>query len=130
MNAVFALAQSRLPVAIETKLAAFPTAIIDSHGKDLTISTDPSRTGTPAPTNTPPSGPRASSSQASAPLPVKPKPKEARLNSTTVVVEADFRASADDLFGLLTNEKRIPAWTRAPAQVYIYLFPMCQLNLF
>lgn len=26
-------------------------------------------------------------------------------------------AAADDLFGLLTDEKRIPMWTRAPAQV-------------
>ena len=127
MNAIFSLAKSRLPVAIETKLATFPTAIVDSHGKDLTVSADPSRTGTPAPTNTPPSGPGASSSRASAPVPVKPKPKpKARLNSTTVVVEADFHASADDLFGLLTNEKRIPTWTRAPAQVCIYIFPHVQ----
>jgi activator of HSP90 ATPase len=116
VNAVFALAQSRLPVAIETKLSTFPSAIIDSHGKDLTISGDPSRTGTPAPNNTPPSGPGASTSHTSAPM--KPKPKAAKVNSATVVVEADFHASADDLFGLLTNEKRIPIWTRAPAQVY------------
>lgn len=26
-------------------------------------------------------------------------------------------ASAEDLFGLMTDEKRIPSWTRAPAQV-------------
>jgi activator of HSP90 ATPase len=125
VNAVFALAQTRLPVAIETKFATFPIAIIDSHGKDLTISSDPSRTGTPAPTNTPPSGLGASSSHVSAPVPVKPKPKAAKVNSATVVVEAEFRASADDLFGLLTDEKRIPAWTRAPAQVYtlIVSFP-------
>jgi len=115
VNAVFALAQSRLPVAIETKLATFPSAIIDIHGKDLTISGDPSRTGTPIPTNMPPSGLGASTSQLLAP-PVKPKPKAAKLNATTVVVEADFQASADDLFRLLTDEKRIPAWTRAPAQ--------------
>ena len=114
MNAVFALAQSRLPVAIETKFATFPSAIIDTHGKDLT-SGDPSRTGTPAPTDTPPSGLGAGSSQLSAP--VKPKAKPAKVKSTTVVVEADFHASADDLFGLLTDEKRIPAWTRASAQV-------------
>lgn len=115
MDSVFALAQSRLPVAIETKFATFPSAIIDTHGKDLTISGNPSRTGTPLPTDTPPSGFPAVSSQPSAPA--KSKAKTAKVNATTVVVEADFQASAADLFELLTDEKRIPAWTRAPAQV-------------
>lgn len=32
-------------------------------------------------------------------------------------VNATFQAAADDLFDLLTNEKKIPMWTRAPAQV-------------
>ena len=44
--------------------------------------------------------------------------KEAKaVNATTVSVEAAFMASADDLFSILTDEKRIPAWTRAPAKV-------------
>ena len=123
MDSIFVLAQSRLPVAIETKLATFPSAIIDAHGKDLTISGDPSRTGTPAPVNTSSSGPGVSNtSHVSAPTPSKPKPKAQKVNSTTVLVEAEFHASADDLFGLLTDEKRIPAWTRAPAQVYLHIF--------
>jgi activator of HSP90 ATPase len=118
VNGVFALAKSRLPVAIETKFATFPSAIIDTHAKDLTVSGDPSRTGTPVPANTPTTGVGASTSQPAAPAPVKPKVKASKVNSTKVVVEAEFHASAHDLFGLLTDEKRIPAWTRAPAQVY------------
>jgi len=118
VNAIFALARNKLPTALETKLSTFPSAIIDTHGKDLTVSADPSRTGTPVPSVN--AGPAvASSSTAPAPAaaaaPAKPKEK-AKVNSATVVVEADFRVSAEDLFGLLTDEKRIPAWTRAPAQ--------------
>ncbi|KAF9532883.1 activator of Hsp90 ATPase [Crepidotus variabilis] len=119
VNAIYAFAKSRLPTAIETKLATLPGAIIDSHGRDLTVSADPSRTGTPVPTTAPPTASASSTvtaTQAGASAPVKPKGSAAKVNSTTVVVEAEFRASADDLFSLLTDEKRIPAWTRAPAQ--------------
>ena len=31
------------------------------------------------------------------------------------MVEANFQASADDLYSLLTDEKKIPAWTRNAA---------------
>jgi len=122
VSAIFDLAKSRLPVAIETKLATFPSAIFDTHGKDLTISADASRTGTPAPASTPPSGTGSSlNAQPVASAPPKPKSRPVKVNSTTVVVEADFHASAEDLFSLLTDEKRIPAWTRAPAQVWSHL---------
>ncbi|KDR73679.1 hypothetical protein GALMADRAFT_251459 [Galerina marginata CBS 339.88] len=114
VDAIFTLARARLSVALEAKLATFPTAIIETHGKDLTISADPSRTSTPAPTNAVPAAAPAASS--SAPAPVKPKAPKGKVNSATVVVEAEFRASGEDLFNLLTDEKRIPAWTRAPAQ--------------
>jgi len=36
---------------------------------------------------------------------------------SVVEVEATFHASADDLFSLLTDEKRIPTWSRAQAKV-------------
>ncbi|KAG6806497.1 hypothetical protein H0H93_002869, partial [Arthromyces matolae] len=73
----------------------------------------PSRVGTPAPgTSTVPT-PTTSSS----PAPAQPKKVEPKKITTKVVTaEANFQASADDLFALLTDEKRIPAWTRAPAQ--------------
>ncbi|PPQ72111.1 hypothetical protein CVT24_002422 [Panaeolus cyanescens] len=115
VNAVFELARKRLPAAIETKLATFPSAIIDAHGKDLTVSGDPSRAGTPAPAGSASSssGPKTTGTPtAKTTKPAAPK----GLNVTTVTVEADFQASADDLYSLLTDEKRIPAWTRAPAK--------------
>ncbi|KAG6843847.1 hypothetical protein H0H93_016901, partial [Arthromyces matolae] len=49
VDKLFSLAKSRLPAALEAKFAAFPVAIIDIHGKDLTVSGQPSRVGTPAP---------------------------------------------------------------------------------
>ncbi|KAF8969605.1 activator of Hsp90 ATPase [Flammula alnicola] len=98
VNALFALARTRLSTALEAKLATFPSAIIDTHGKDLTVSADPSRSAAPSNANvTPTPAPVASSSSSSA-VPSKPKAPEAKkVNVTTVV-------------------KRIPAWTRAPAQ--------------
>lgn len=125
------MARARIPKALEEKLATFPSAIIDTHGKDLTVSADPSRSGTPAPAATPavPSAQPisvASSSSSTA----KPKVQEkAKVNVTSVVVEADFRASADDIFSLLTDEKRIPAWTRASAKVScVYSMSKASLN--
>ncbi|OBZ69321.1 hypothetical protein A0H81_10948 [Grifola frondosa] len=115
VDAVFALAKARLPAALEEKFAAFPAAIVDTHGRDLTVSAEVSRTGTPAP----PSGSGASTPALAKPAATTKKAEERKaekVNTTTVTVEANFMAAADDLFGLLTEEKRIPAWTRAPAK--------------
>lgn len=35
----------------------------------------------------------------------------------TVEVEAELQASADDVWGLLTEEGKIPMWSRSAAQV-------------
>ncbi|OSX65629.1 hypothetical protein POSPLADRAFT_1167915 [Postia placenta MAD-698-R-SB12] len=111
VDTLFALAKARLPTALETKFAEFPAAIVETHGKDLTVSADPSRQGSPAPAAASNSG----APKASAPKPAPKKPAAA-VNTATVTVDATFMAAADDLFDLLTNEQRIPAWTRAPAK--------------
>ncbi|KAH9484431.1 hypothetical protein JR316_0003913 [Psilocybe cubensis] len=117
VDSVFTLARTRLPAALEAKFATFPAAIVDTHGKDLTVSADPSRSGTPVSANVNATKPTPVASSSSTPAPAAPKAQEkAKVNSTSIVVEADFRASSDDLFGLLTDEKRIPMWTRAAAQ--------------
>ena len=113
VDAVLKLARSRLPAVLEAKFTQFAAAIIDVHGKDLTVSTEPSRSGTPANAPTPPVPATASVPPARA----APAVKSESLNTTRVSVNATFMAAADDLFDLLTNEKRIPMWTRAPAQV-------------
>ncbi|KAF8582290.1 hypothetical protein K439DRAFT_1635406 [Ramaria rubella] len=115
VDALYKLAKTRLPAALETKLAEFPSALIETHGKDLTVSGEPSRSTTPQVAS--PAGTASATSPADANAPKeKVTPKAKAINTETVVVEASFQASADDLFGILTDEKRIPHWSRAPAQ--------------
>ncbi|KAF7315151.1 Activator of Hsp90 ATPase [Mycena indigotica] len=114
VDALYKLAKARLPSALETKFAEFAVAIVETHSKDVTVSADPSRSATPAIT------PTASSSETpagavSTPQP-KPEKKKSNVNTTKITVEGSFMAAAADLFSLLTDEKRIPTWTRAPAK--------------
>lgn len=113
MNKVYQIAKSKLRTAIETKLAEFPTALIETHGKDLTVSGEPSPAGTPKPSNGATS-PAAIATTSAAP--VKPAAKPKAVNTETVVVTSNFQASADDLYGILTDERRIPMWSKAQAQ--------------
>lgn len=117
-EALVAMAKTRTPAILEEIFSRFPAAMIETHGKDLTVSADPSRAGTPAPAAPSASSTTASSSAAAAtPKPaVKKEAKKVSVNSATVTVEASFMAAADDLFSMLTDEKRIPSWTRAPAK--------------
>jgi activator of HSP90 ATPase len=111
--ALFALAKDRLPTALEAKFAAFPVDLMDTHGKDMIVgSNEPSRTSSPAPP--PASAPASGGTPGLAKKATAPKKK---INTSMVEVEATFQASADDLFSLLTDEKRIPAWSRAQAKV-------------
>ncbi|KAH0827190.1 activator of Hsp90 ATPase [Lanmaoa asiatica] len=115
VTALCALAKERLPAAFEVKFAEFPVAIIEKHGKDLTVSGEHSRTGTPAPMSAPVAA--SGSAAPSAPAPAKPATvTKAALNTSKIVKEATFMAAADDLFGLLTDPQRIPSWTRARAE--------------
>ena len=98
---------------METKFAEFPAAIVETHGKDLTVSAEPSRTGTPVQST---NGTFTTTAPAPKPVVKKLPPKTTTVNTSTVEVEATFMAAADDLFSLFTDEKRIPAWTRAPAK--------------
>ncbi|KAF9014168.1 activator of Hsp90 ATPase [Cyathus striatus] len=106
VNSLFDLAKSRFPALIEEKLAAFPAAMIETHGRDIQVSADNTRSSTPVAN----ASATAAAKTAGAVPAVKKVPKA--VNTTTVVVDGNFQASADDLFSLLTDEKRIPAWTR------------------
>ncbi|KAL4077224.1 activator of Hsp90 ATPase [Scleroderma yunnanense] len=112
VDVLYAFAKAHLPPALEAKFAELPSAMIDTHGKDLTISAEPSRTGTPAPAPAAATNSNAATITAPKPPPVKKAP----VNTSQVVKEARFMAAADDLYSLLTDEGRIPSWTRAPAQ--------------
>jgi len=123
VDAVFKLAQTKLRTALETKFAEFPIAIIDIHGRDLIVSGANSGTATPSGAegsgaSTPSAGPNLGAAASFNP-PVaqakSTKKSEKVVNTSTVSREARFMASADDLFGLLTDERRIPTWSRAAA---------------
>ncbi|EIN07065.1 hypothetical protein PUNSTDRAFT_53465 [Punctularia strigosozonata HHB-11173 SS5] len=114
VDALYKLAKTRLPAALEAKFAEFPVAMLETHGKDLQVGT-PSASGSSTPVS---SGPAtaASTTPSYSVAPAKPAaPKAKKTNTTTVTVEATFAAPADELFSLFTDEKRIPQWTRAPA---------------
>ena len=101
---------------IKDKFAEFPSALIETHGKDLTISGEPSRSTTPQVPGVA-SAPAAASTTDQKVNKEKPVSKTKGINTETVEISASLQASADDLFGILTDEKRIPHWSRAPAQV-------------
>lgn len=118
VDALFAFVKKKLPPVLEATFARFPVDLLQTHGGDLTVkpqSNEPSRNGTPAPgASYSPAPPAAAGGGAPAPAPEKPKKPAG--NTSTVTVESSFMASADDLFSMLTDENRIPMWSRAPAQ--------------
>jgi activator of HSP90 ATPase len=115
-TALFTLAKQKLPTALETKFAVFPVDLIDTHGKDIIVGpNETSRTSSPAPPSL--SAPASSGASGGA---KKVAASSQGINTSVVNVEATFRASADDLFSLLTDEKRIPTWSRAPAKVRLW----------
>jgi activator of HSP90 ATPase len=136
VDALYALAKSRLPTALEVKFAEFASAIIDTHGKDLTVSTEPSRSATPV-------GPTAASTSATnsaAPststttpsVPAKPVSKKAEeklsLNKAPIEVQADFMAAASDLFKTFTDENAIRRWAGIGCSGLFYLFILLGLR--
>lgn len=85
--------------------------MLEVHGKDLQIGT-PSASGRSTP------APAASATATTANLAATPSTDKATkkaLNTSTVKASATFAVAADELFNLLTDPGRIPAWTRAPA---------------
>jgi len=128
VDALYALAKSRLPTALEVKFAEFASAIIDTHGKDLTVSTDPSRSATPVgPTTastsaTNSAAPSTSTTTPSVPAkPVKKAEEKLSLSKAPIEVQADFMAAASDLFKTFTDENAIRRWAGTDAQVcFVY----------
>ncbi|KIY70395.1 hypothetical protein CYLTODRAFT_419751 [Cylindrobasidium torrendii FP15055 ss-10] len=110
-QAVLKFARAELPALLDAAFRKFPAAMLEHHGKDLTVAASNQATPTASGTSTPApvAEPKA------APVAVK-KPAAKALNTSKIEVEGTFAASADDLFTLLTDQGRISLWTRAPAQ--------------
>ncbi|KAG9043470.1 hypothetical protein FS837_009502 [Tulasnella sp. UAMH 9824] len=109
-NALHQRVRKELPKFFKDKLGPFPRAMLDTHGRDVT----PSVSGTATPVG---NGPAVAPAEAAARLaPLKAKAPAKAINTSTVTVEATLAASAEDIYELLTNESRIPSWSRAPAK--------------
>lgn len=114
-----------LPPLLEDRFRAFPQALLDTHGKDITVvvpseGNTPGGSGTVTPALVAPAAPRVTSSPAatgsSTSNATKPTTAKGIINTATVKVSSRFMASAEDLWNLFTDEGRIPMWSRAPAQ--------------
>ncbi|KAF8743357.1 Activator of Hsp90 ATPase, N-terminal, partial [Rhizoctonia solani] len=112
VDALYALAKSKLPSLLAERFTAFRTAMLDTHGKDLQVAGTPGASGAATPSI---SAPTNAASSLSKPVPAKEVSKGIT-NSAVVTVDASFMASAAELYEFLTDEKRIPAWTRNQAQ--------------
>lgn len=87
------------------------------HGQDLTVS----QSGTATPSN---AQTKESTSLTATATPLNKAVLTAKLakvnlinTGAPVTVSGSFMASADDLFAWLTDERKIPVWSRAVAQV-------------
>lgn len=118
---MFTRVKSVLPRLLEAKFREFPQALIDTHGKDITVVV--SDNGTPSGSGT--TTPAIPSTKASAPAKSTPTATKSsnprptgsvKVSSQTQRVSGNFQASAQDLWDMLTNERRMPIWSQAPAQ--------------
>lgn len=126
VNALFVHVKKTLPTLLEEKFTLFPKALLETHGRDLTVvvgdSANASGTSTPIPKAAVPPTAAASNNASTGSAPGKQTTKKtAIINTATVKVSSRFMASAEDLFSLLTDEKRIPVWSKAPAKVILHL---------
>ena len=116
-QAVLALAKKALPDVLSAKFNGLRPALLEAHGTPDAPSASGSGTSTPNPSSGhySPAPPTKAAEEAK---PTKAEEKKVDVGSTaTVEVKAELRASADDLWGLLTDESKIPMWSRAPAKV-------------
>lgn len=90
--------------------------MLAAHGKDLKVEGTPSGSGAATPISGSGAGGAPSAAVAAS---LKTGAKAKALNTSTVKIDANFAASASDLFDLLTEESKIGMWSRAAAKVWI-----------
>ncbi|WAR59819.1 hypothetical protein PtB15_11B460 [Puccinia triticina] len=105
---------------------AFPKAIIDAHGAGFYKENGMSPSETPGGSGTSTPQPTAGNLQTksaptAAPVPVDdPSTKTSKgdvVNTSSVRIDGQFMCSASDLFDFLTDESKIPMWSRNPAKM-------------
>lgn len=105
---------------------AFPKAIIDEHGAGFYKENGLSPAGTPAQSGTSTPQPPAANLQTKSAPTAAPVPTDTQtaksskgnvVNTSSVRIDGQFMCSASDLFDFLTDETKIPMWSRNPAKM-------------
>lgn len=116
--------KTAFPPLLTSKFNAFRPALIEAHGQPSSSAESPSASGasTPLPATSAASGSYkpAPPGETKAETPAKEEKKAGSSlvgDTKTVVADAELRISAADLWGLLTEESKIPMWSRSAAQI-------------
>lgn len=112
------LYQDRVSEDAEQKVFLFSKEMIETHGKDLLADEGDSAPASGATTTS--SNGASAPVAASAPTASKPTAdgaSKAAFNTAIVKSSGEFACTADDLFDFLTNESKIPMWSRNPAKM-------------
>jgi activator of HSP90 ATPase len=113
---IYKAVKSDLVKKVLPVLEKFRATLIDTHARDLgheESASGGSGASTPA-AAVPAAKPTAASSSASKPTTTK---SGVTVSKETIELESRNACSQADLWDLMTNQARIPMWTRAPAQV-------------
>lgn len=118
---ILALAKKSFPDVLSSKFNELRPALIQAHGVPDGPSGANSGTSTPgAGASTPsyaPAPPAKAPAQSASTSREEKKASGAVVTGKAVEVEAELQASADDLWSLLTEESKIPMWSRSAAQI-------------
>lgn len=116
-------AKKLLGDAMRKVFQAFPKAMIEAHGTGFYRENGISPSGTPneSGTTTPATNLQAKSGPTTAPVPIDDQStksgKGKAINTTSLRLDGQFMSSASDLFNMLTDEAKIPMWSRNPAKM-------------
>nr|KIR87788.1 chaperone activator [Cryptococcus tetragattii IND107] len=103
------------PPLLSDKFNSFRPALLAAHGSAVADAASASGSGASTPAAYTPAPP---AKDADEPIKKEQKKEEKSVGTTvTVEVKADLQASADDLWGLLTDENKIPMWSRSSAKL-------------
>ncbi|KAG7528126.1 hypothetical protein FFLO_06392 [Filobasidium floriforme] len=108
--------RSNFPPILAAKFDSFPKVLVEKHGQPTTTTPSGSGSGSATPQDiTVEAEPEAQSTQAK--KPVVEEKKSLVGGTSSVEVESRLAASAEDMWLFLTDEKRVPMWTRSPAKI-------------
>ncbi|GHJ89650.1 hypothetical protein NliqN6_6052 [Naganishia liquefaciens] len=106
--------QSSLAPVLISKFNDFPRQLVAANGNDIApVSPGASGASTPVATKYSPAPPGEVRSKAAE----QKAAGSGVVNTATVSIEARLQASADDMYAFMTDERRIPMWSRSVAKM-------------